>query len=65
LTEAAAGDLVFFSHPGEEPHHVGFFAGAGRMLHSPGTGHGVEEIELASSRYAVELLPEGRRYSAP
>jgi len=63
LSELAPGDLLFFAKQTKQPHHVGFCAGVSRLLHSPGTGLGVEEIDLVGSHYAQELLPAGRRYT--
>ena len=62
---AAAGDLVFFARPEEEPHHVALCAGQGRMLHSPGTGRVVEEASQATEPYRSELQPLARRYAGP
>jgi hypothetical protein len=59
------GDLVFFARPGEEPHHVAFLSGRGRILHSPGTGRTVQELAVAGTAYEVEMLPGARRYAAP
>ncbi|MGO4597126.1 C40 family peptidase [Terrabacter sp. 2RAF25] len=54
------GDLLFFATAGLV-HHVGIYAGAGRMVHAPRTGRGVETVSLATPPYAAELV-RARRY---
>lgn len=54
------GDLLFFATAGLV-HHVGIYAGAGRMVHAPGSGRGVETVSLATPPYADELV-RARRY---
>lgn len=61
--EAVAGDLLFFSRPRDEPHHVAFSAGPGKMFHSPRTGRAVEEASLAAEPYRSELGATARRYA--
>ena len=47
----ALGDLYFFAHDGERPHHVwGIVTGPGRMLHAPETGSAVIEEALTPAR---------------
>lgn len=46
-----AGDLVFFAARGTV-HHVGIYAGGGRMVDSPQTGGVVEVVVVASGGYA-------------
>lgn len=63
VAAAEAGDLVFFTRPGDRaPHHVGVWAGDGSMLHSPRTGRPVEEGDPDAEPYRSERLPELRRY---
>lgn len=64
-SEAEPGDLIFFSTDGAEPHHVAFWSAPGQMLHSPGSGRGVEETGLAGSSYETELMNVARRYAGP
>lgn len=52
LEEVRAGDLYFFTPPGESrAHHVGIVTSRGHMIHAPETGCGLTE----------EPLDEGRR----
>ena len=57
------GDLVFFAHDGGKGavHHVGMYAGAGRMIHAPSSGRVVEEIPLDTPPYG-EKYAGARRY---
>lgn len=61
--QASAGDLLFFSRPGEAPHHVALCCDGRKMLHSPRTGRNVEEEDRASQPYASEQLSVARRYT--
>jgi cell wall-associated NlpC family hydrolase len=54
------GDLLFFADAGMV-HHVGVYAGSGRMTHAPGTGHGIETVSLSAPPYADGLV-RARRY---
>ncbi|PZS34972.1 MAG: hypothetical protein DLM61_02630 [Pseudonocardiales bacterium] len=58
--QAAPGDLLFFARPGQEIHHVGICAGAGRMLHAPETGRAVALEPLSPRRR--EPLVTARRW---
>lgn len=49
------GDLYFFSRAGSSVHHVGYVTENGRLLHAPGTGDGVEEVEMSADRAATSL----------
>ncbi|MFC4558060.1 NlpC/P60 family protein [Virgibacillus kekensis] len=51
------GDLLFFAYEEGKGklHHVGFYYGDGRMIHSPQTGKGIEIIELEGTKYEKEL----------
>ncbi|EKP95412.1 C40 family peptidase [Thermaerobacter subterraneus] len=59
------GDLVFFAHDGGKGsvHHVGMYAGDGRMIHAPSSGRVVEEIPLDTPPYG-EKYAGARRYHA-
>ena len=48
--DARPGDLYFFAHEGERPHHVGIVSGPGRMLHAPETGSVIVEEALTPAR---------------
>lgn len=54
------GDLIFFATAGTV-HHVGFYVGDGKMLHSPRTGKTVEIIPISASGLEHEFAG-GRRY---
>ncbi len=56
-----AGDLVFFRDASRAIHHVGIYAGDGRMIHAPRTGRPVTESSLFSEPYRSEYAG-GRRY---
>jgi cell wall-associated NlpC family hydrolase len=45
LSQLAPGDLVFVGYPA---HHVGIYAGNGRVIHAPHTGTVVQEVSLWS-----------------
>jgi gamma-D-glutamyl-L-lysine dipeptidyl-peptidase len=59
------GDLLFFAfQEGKNKgsiHHVGFYYGDGKMLHSPQTGKGIEITNLKDTKYEKELCI-ARRY---
>ena len=57
--DARPGDLFFFAHDGERPHHVGIVTGPGRMLHAPETGSAVIEEALTPARQ-TSLIGAGR-----
>ncbi len=63
LGSIAPGDLLFFAH--EEGrgviHHVGIYAGEGKLLHSPKTGRPVELLDMEGTIYEKELCC-ARRY---
>ncbi|MCZ8512674.1 NlpC/P60 family protein [Paenibacillus filicis] len=57
------GDLLFFAHEEGKGavHHVGIYAGNGRMLHSPESVKSIELIDLSGYRLAAEHCAS-RRY---
>jgi gamma-D-glutamyl-L-lysine dipeptidyl-peptidase len=55
------GDLVFFRNS-TGIHHVGMYVGAGKMIHSPGTGQAVTITSLSVAPYAAQFAG-GRRYT--
>ena len=55
------GDLVFFRTRSGAIHHVGIYAGRGRMIHSPRTGQPVQVSSLRKGIWAREFAG-GRRY---
>ena len=55
------GDLVFFRTAAGSIHHVGIYAGRGRMIHSPRTGQPVQISSITSGLWAREFAG-GRRY---
>ncbi|WP_077329299.1 C40 family peptidase [Virgibacillus siamensis] len=56
------GDLLFFAYEEGKGnlHHVGFYYGDGKMLHSPQTGKGIELIDLNGTIYEKELCGAAR-----
>lgn len=56
------GDLLFFAYEEGKGnlHHVGFYYGDGKMLHSPQTGKGIELIELLGTIYEKEFCGAAR-----
>ncbi|WP_174614916.1 C40 family peptidase [Virgibacillus ihumii] len=56
------GDLLFFAYKEGTGglHHVGFYYGDGKMLHSPQTGKGIELTELKGTIYEKELCGAAR-----
>jgi cell wall-associated NlpC family hydrolase len=57
--EARPGDLFFFAHEGQQPHHVGIVTGRSRMLHAPETGSVVIDEPLTPARQN-SLIGAGR-----
>src|SRR5699024_5880216 len=57
LDKLMPGDLLFFAYEEGKGniHHVGFYYGEGKMLHSPSTGRGIEIVRLAETKYEREL----------
>ncbi|WP_318036121.1 C40 family peptidase [Halobacillus salinarum] len=61
LEELKPGDLLFFAYENGSIHHVGFYYGDGKMLHSPNTGKNIEIIDIEGTIYEKELC-QARRY---
>ena len=57
--DALPGDLYFFAHEGERPHHVGIVTAPGIMLHAPETGAVIVEEPLTPERRS-SLIGAGR-----
>jgi hypothetical protein len=57
------GDLLFFAHEEGKGavHHVGIYAGDGRMIHSPESGKSIETVDLKTFKLAAEHCVS-RRY---
>lgn len=57
------GDLLFFAYEEGKGkiHHVGFYYGDGKLLHSPQTGKGIEITVIQGTKYEKELCI-ARRY---
>jgi len=56
------GDLVFFRNSSSGIHHVGMYAGSGKMIHSPGTGQAVRLTSIYTAHYFSEFAG-GRRHT--
>ncbi len=61
LRSLRKGDLVFFRDRSGAIHHVGIYAGSGRMIHSPRTGQPVQVSPITRGIWAREFAG-GRRY---
>jgi gamma-D-glutamyl-L-lysine dipeptidyl-peptidase len=61
IRDLRKGDLVFFRTTTGAIHHVGIYAGRGRMIHSPRTGQPVQVSSLRKGIWAREFAG-GRRY---
>ena len=63
LAEIEPGDALFFAYEEGKGalHHIGLYAGDGKLLHSPMTGKSIEIIELEGTIYEKELC-RARRY---
>ncbi|MBO9130099.1 C40 family peptidase [Bacillus sp. 165] len=57
------GDLLFFARNGKI-HHVGVYAGEGKMLHAPMTGSSIEILDLAGTYYEGALCNIRRVWNA-
>jgi cell wall-associated NlpC family hydrolase len=59
------GDLLFFAHEEGKGrvHHVGIYAGNGRMIHSPDSASCVEIVELSGYKLANEHCGSRRYWS--
>ncbi len=56
MDQAQPGDLVFGSWGSAGPGHVGIYAGANRMIHSPTTGQSVTEAAVQPDMRARRVL---------
>ncbi|MYL18975.1 peptidase [Halobacillus litoralis] len=63
IDQKQPGDLLFFAYEEGQGrvHHVGFYYGEGKMLHSPNVGKNIEIIDLRGTIYEKELCAV-RRY---
>ncbi|MFT8316785.1 MAG: C40 family peptidase [Sporolactobacillus sp.] len=63
VNEMQPGDLLYFAYDKGrgEVHHVGIYAGEGRMVHSPTPGKKVSQIELTGTLLEEEICTV-RRY---
>lgn len=61
LRDLRRGDLVFFRNGAGAIHHVGIYAGRGRMIHSPRTGRPVQVSSITTGLWRREFAG-GRRY---
>ncbi|RDY66222.1 NlpC/P60 family protein [Halobacillus trueperi] len=65
LDDLQAGDLLFFAYEEGQGriHHVGFYYGENKMLHSPNVGKSIEIIDLEGTVYEKELCVARRYWS--
>jgi cell wall-associated NlpC family hydrolase len=61
ISDLRRGDLVFFRNAAGAIHHVGIYAGNGRMIHSPRTGQPVQSSSIRTGLWRREFAG-GRRY---
>jgi cell wall-associated NlpC family hydrolase len=61
MRDLRQGDLVFFRNASGSIHHVGIYAGDGRMIHSPRTGQPVQTSSIRTGLWRREFAG-GRRY---
>jgi murein DD-endopeptidase len=61
LSDARAGDLVFFSFK-RKVSHVGIYLGGGRFVHAPSKGKRVEVASLTQPPYRNNFVAAGRMY---
>jgi cell wall-associated NlpC family hydrolase len=61
INDLRRGDLVFFRNDSGSIHHVGVYAGNGRMIHSPRTGQPVQSSSIRTGPWSREFAG-GRRY---
>ena len=62
LSEARAGDLVFFNTRNGPYTHVGIYLGEGRFIHAPSAARGKVRIDSLSTGYFAERFTEARAY---
>jgi murein DD-endopeptidase len=60
LEDIEPGDLLFFRIHGKRISHVAIYAGAGRFVHAPQTGHAIELRDLDDGYYRPRLAGAGR-----
>jgi cell wall-associated NlpC family hydrolase len=58
--ELTPGDLVFFRSSGRRVDHVGIYAGEGRFIHAPRSGHVVSYAYLDDPYYRKHFVSAGR-----
>jgi cell wall-associated NlpC family hydrolase len=58
--ELTPGDLVFFRTSAHRVDHVGIYAGAGRFIHAPRSGHVVSYAYLDDPYYREHYVSAGR-----
>ncbi|WP_237417031.1 C40 family peptidase [Halobacillus litoralis] len=65
LDDLRVGDLLFFAFEEGQGniHHVGFYYGDNKMLHSPNVGKSIEIIDLEGTVYEKELCAARRYWS--
>ncbi|MYL70749.1 peptidase [Halobacillus litoralis] len=65
LNDLQMGDLLFFAYEEGKGsiHHVGFYYGDNKMLHSPNVGKSIEIIDLEGTVYEKELCVARRYWS--
>jgi cell wall-associated NlpC family hydrolase len=61
MRDLRKGDLVFFRNSTGTIHHVGIYAGRGRMIHAPRTGRTVQVTRITTGIWGREFAG-GRRY---
>lgn len=59
ITEARAGDLLFFSYE-RKVSHVGIYLGGQRFVHAPSTGKPVSVASLTEAHYRDHFVGAGR-----
>jgi cell wall-associated NlpC family hydrolase len=58
--ELTPGDLVFFRTTARRVDHVGIYAGEGRFIHAPRSGHVVSYSYLDDPYYRAHFVSAGR-----
>jgi cell wall-associated NlpC family hydrolase len=60
LDALTPGDLVFFRNSARKVDHVGIYAGDGRFIHAPRSGHVVSYAYLDDPYYRAHFVSAGR-----